>query len=357
MRRRNRPAASAVTGGMDGFGRALLLAAVMVFAAAPPALAHALDGAAPTNYRTRITSMEPHPPGLEVRVVEAGNRLELSNTTGTEVVVIGYKKEPYLRVGPRGVFENRNSPATYLNRSRFPSPQLPARADAQAEPEWEKVSDTRSYRWHDHRVHFMGAADPPVVRENPDTEHVIVPTWEVPLVWGDEEVSVRGDLVWVPGPSPWPWIAAGVVAGLAVAGAVFGAGGSLRRVVIPAALGAVVALDAGRLAGLATETSASLTKALGSNPQALIAWVLAVAAVWRVAAHDIRFGPALTAAAGVLFALGSVTDLAVLSSSQLPTAAPSVVVRLAVAAGLGVGLALLATAFAPAAARARSAGA
>lgn len=353
MRSGNRHRPRAIDRATSRLHRAVVLAAAVGFATAGPALAHALDGAVPTNYRTRITSLDPHPPGLDVEVVEAGNRLELTNTTGTEAVVIGYQKEPYLRVGPGGVYENVRSPATYRNRTRFPTEVLPAKADATAEPEWEQVSGARRHRWHDHRVHYMGATDPPAVRADPGSEHVIIPTWEIPVVFGDERIAVRGDLVWVPGPSPWPWIAAGAAAGLAVAGAAFGAGPSVRRVVIPAALLALVALDATRLVGLAADASASPARALGSNPPALAAWVLGLLAAWRVAAGDARFGPALTAAAGVLFALGSATDLEVLSSSQLPTAAPVALVRLAVAAGLGVGLALVAAAFTPVAGRAR----
>ena len=67
---------------------------------------------------TRLESVRPQIPGVDVKVIEAGSRLQLTNDTDTEVVVQGYQGEPYLRVGPKGVFENRKSPATFLNRSR-----------------------------------------------------------------------------------------------------------------------------------------------------------------------------------------------------------------------------------------------
>ena len=45
-------------------------------------------------------------------------RLELTNDTDTDVIVRATEGEPYLRIGPDGVFENLLSPATYINRTR-----------------------------------------------------------------------------------------------------------------------------------------------------------------------------------------------------------------------------------------------
>src|SRR5262245_20968599 len=94
---------------------ALGAAAVMVLAAAAPAAAHAADAPDATNYRTTITGLTPALPGVEVRAIEAGARLELTNTAQRTVEVLGYSNEPYLEVRPDGVYQNTNSPATYLN--------------------------------------------------------------------------------------------------------------------------------------------------------------------------------------------------------------------------------------------------
>lgn len=319
-----------------------------MFVTAPPALAHALDGAAPTNYRTRILSVEPDTPGLEVKVVEAGNRLELANTTGTDAVVMGYKREPYLRVGPDGVFENIRSPATYLNRERLPAEQAPAIADAEAEPEWEKISNGNQARWHDHRVHYMGIRPPGPVRADPGTERVILPSWEVPIRLGDSEVVVQGDLTWVPGPSRLPWLALAAGAALAVAGLVLGPFRDRRRpahAVMLVALAGLVVLDVARLAGLASDVDSSFFRAASQNLPAVAAWLLAAGASVGLLRGDTRIAPALAAGAGVLFALGALGDLDVLNKSQVPTDAPVWVARLAVAAGLGAGAGLLAGVF------------
>ena len=331
--------------------RASWLAAGLVLLTAPPALAHALDGAAPSNYRTRILEIEPQLPGIDIEVVEAGNRLALTNTSPEEVVVSGYAKEPYLRVGPQGVFENLRSPATYRNRARFPTDELPAKAkDPNAPPEWRKVSSEPSVRWHDHRVHYMGLQPPGPVRAEPDQEHVIIPAWEVALRVGDDEMLVKGDLAWIPGPSNLPWLAVAAACGLALAGLALGPGAKRRRLAqtaVVVALVGLVGLDVARLVGLAADVGSPLGRAAGQNLQAVAAWITAIAAAVLVLRGDVRVGPALAAGAGVLFALGALGDISLLDRSQLPTNAPDWLPRLAVAAGLGGGLGLLVVAFAP----------
>ncbi|MGH9032785.1 MAG: hypothetical protein ACRDZV_11725, partial [Acidimicrobiia bacterium] len=95
----------------------VVVAAAATGLAAAPAAAHGTSGPDATNYETRVHEISPPTPGLSVRAIDLGERLELRNTTGTDVVVLGYHDEPYLRVGPDGVFENRRSPAAYLNES------------------------------------------------------------------------------------------------------------------------------------------------------------------------------------------------------------------------------------------------
>ena len=242
-----------------------MVAAGLVVLTAPPALAHALNGASPSNYRTRILDVEPPMPGVGVEVVEAGNRLLLSNTGSEEAVVLGYAQEPYLRVGPQGVFENLRSPATYRNRTRFPTEQVPAKArDPQAPPEWQKVSDGTSVRFHDHRVHYMGLQPPGPVQRDPGREHVIIPAWEVPILVGDTQMLVKGDLTWIPGPSGAPWLGVAVLTGLVFAGLVLGPGSQRPRLVtmaMLAALAILVVFDVARLAGLASNVGSSLGRA------------------------------------------------------------------------------------------------
>ena len=186
---------------------------------AAPAAAHTISGPRPTNYRTRVLGIVPQVSGLSIRVVDLGNHLELVNRTSTDVVVLGYGGEPYLRVGPRGVFENLNSAATYLDRTRYGTTAVPAFAtteNATAHPAWRKISGGDTVRWHDHRIHWMSPLPPPLVQLAPSEMHHLGPEWHVELAYGTRRVVVTGQLDWVPGPSGRPWLP--VIAGCALLG-------------------------------------------------------------------------------------------------------------------------------------------
>ncbi|MFE9188989.1 hypothetical protein ACFYL6_05190 [Micromonospora sp. NPDC007208] len=199
-------------------GRAGLIAAaagVATLISAAPAAAHGADAPDGTDYRTRTTGVAPARPGLEVRVIEAGARLELTNRTGRAIEVIGYSGEPYLRVGPDGVFENSHSPATYLNRTIAGDTALPAEADPAAPPSWRRIDDGTTARWHDQRALWQESAPPPAVRAAPDREHR-VRDWTIPLRDGTDPAVIGGTLDWVPPPDAYTWWAVTIVGLLAV---------------------------------------------------------------------------------------------------------------------------------------------
>ena len=106
------------------------LALALFALTASPASAHTISGPRPTNYRSRVVTIAPAIPGITARVVDLGAKIELTNRTSTEITVLGYEEEPYLRIGPQGVFENLHSQATYINRrsSSMASSVMAARA-------------------------------------------------------------------------------------------------------------------------------------------------------------------------------------------------------------------------------------
>src|SRR4030095_10146065 len=101
---------------------------------------HVGGGAAGSDFGAGVTSVSPDLPGVTVRVLQFGDDLELVNRSGTEVTVPGYEAEPYLRIGPDGVWRNSRSPATYINLDRFGRVTLPDEADPRAEPRWGQLS-------------------------------------------------------------------------------------------------------------------------------------------------------------------------------------------------------------------------
>ncbi len=171
------------------------------------------DPPGPTDYQSEVRSIEPETPTIEVGIIGGDSFFELSVQHGVEAMVIGYQGEDYLWFRPDGVvFENQNSPATYLNANRYAIDDVPASARADAEPSWKQVATGGYWAWHDHRAHWMQSA-PPFGLEAGDQilESVI------PIVVDGETVEVTVISTWQPEPSPIAmWL--GVVAGVGMAG-------------------------------------------------------------------------------------------------------------------------------------------
>ena len=104
----------------------------------------------------------------------------------------------------------------------------------------------QSVTWHDHRAHWEAHEPPAQVRRAPGSAQVAIPNWTVKLRTGRRLVDVVGEVRWVPGPSPLPWLAGAALLAMAVVAA-----GRARRWLsaLVAALALVVALDLVQLAG------------------------------------------------------------------------------------------------------------
>ncbi len=315
---------------------ALLVGGLTIVLTAQPAAAHGVGGVDPSNYETRINGIDPTVPGVTVRAVDLGDRLELRNTSDVDVIVLGYEDEPYLRIGPDGVFENANSPAVFLNRDRYTTESAPPEYDASAPVEWHRVSKGDTAIWHDHRAHWMQRNDPPQVRDEPGRTHVVIDDFQVSLEVEGEAVVVHGDVLWVPGPSGVPWflLALGLAAVVVVASRT-----RIWRWVLVGALVLLVTSELAHVIGLWGGTTGDLgTKAGASAYSAAGIVVGVVALVWLVVRRDpYDATPAVLVAAIVLTVAGGLSDLSTLWSSQLPTTLPDQLARLGVATTLGVG--------------------
>ena len=200
-------------------GALAALAALAVAVAAPLAGAH---GGGIMTYRSVITSNDPALPGLSAAIVDRDDRIRLTNGSDRTLVVLGYEGEPYLRFDAGGgVWENRRSPAAYENAQRYGVGEPPAAADARTAPQWDRVSSSRTYEWHDHRIHWMSPIPPPAVKAAPERERHIF-DWRVPGRAGVSRVVISGTLSYVPRTDDpnWTLIAASALAGAAAVGTV-----------------------------------------------------------------------------------------------------------------------------------------
>jgi hypothetical protein len=178
---------------------AAVAVAVVLFAlAAPVAGAHPLGGnnSDAAHYLTRIEAVSPGVPGLTAAVSPRGEWIEVTNTTGRTLIVLGYAHEPYLRVTPAGVAQNGVSPTVVLNQNLFADISQ-ALLSAPQPPQWQAVSTANHVRWHDHRIHWMGAARPPGVQAHPGTGQLIG-RWTVHMTLDAQPVDITGTLSWLP---------------------------------------------------------------------------------------------------------------------------------------------------------------
>jgi hypothetical protein len=320
---------------------------VAALAVASPASAHSADAPAASDYRCVVTGISPPLPGLTVRTVSAGTELELVNRGARTVEVLGYSGEPYLRVGPDGVYQNASSPSTYLNETLTGGPNPPAPVTPAAAPVWQKLSGTPAVLWHDHRAHWMSAGLPPVVAADPGAPHQIS-VWTVPLRDGVRPLTVTGTLDWQPRPVPGAWWAGGLL--LAAGVAALGLLRTPRALTIGAGIAAVAGLCAlGYAVGAARDSGAlgalGVARAVVTvQPWPLLCGLAALAAAGYAAARRPAADLALGLAGACLALFAGISNAAVFAHAVPPAPLPGDMARALVLACIagGAGLAGLA---------------
>ena len=300
-----------------------------------------------TNVVSRIVD-DPALPGVAWTVHTGGLLIEVEHDGDGVLVIEGYEGEPYLRIGPDGVERNRNSPATYLGQDRFGNVAIPPNADADATPDWRRLSDRPEHLWHDHRVHWMSPSPPEVVDVGPlerglmaldlvghlgntGGEQVELRSWAVPVTYDGEPAVLGGELAWRDAPSALPWLL--LAAALAVPGLL-----GLRRadragLARPAALlvGAVATVNGVHLVDdLIAWPSHPLDDLFGLMHTGMFLMVGLVGAVWAWRVEAGRLLALGIAGAGVLYHQGLVHG-PILLASGFPTVWPDPLIRLTVA--------------------------
>ncbi|MHB8466780.1 MAG: hypothetical protein ACYDH6_02690 [Acidimicrobiales bacterium] len=310
---------------------------VVLVATAGPASAHAVSGQNATNIRSRVDVVSPVVSGLSVRIVELGGRIEVRWTGVDDLIVPGYDGEPYLRIGPSGIFRNRLSPATYLNVVRglvtIPSGVT---VDTKAPPQWVKIGTGRRALWHDHRIHYMGGPLPQVSRA-PGSFHVLQ-TWTIALTEGGRTITVMGEYDWVPQPSALPWTV--VIVALVLFGALAGVG-RWWAPVLAGLTALVVVADVVHVVGIGLESVGSaghrIVVMIGGSYYSIVAWGLGAVAIALLARRSADGLFAAVFSGLVIGLFGGLTDVGWLSHSQVPFAFGTGLARVLVAASIGGG--------------------
>lgn len=172
---------------------AVALAAI----AATPATASAHKG--DPNFLSTIQSVTGMPDGVDVSILNREDELLLINRSGRDLMVLGYKDEPYARISADGtVAVNERSEAYWINQERDGIVDVPDSADSDAAPAWRVIDRTGRFSWHDHRIHWMADGRPPQVTD-PDVRTKIF-DWEVEVevVGAATPATIAGVLEWTP---------------------------------------------------------------------------------------------------------------------------------------------------------------
>ena len=298
-------------------------------------VAHGGTAVQESGHRPVLDRLSPEVAGIEVRLVDAATRIEL-DAGDHEVVVLGYEQEPFLLVDEGGVYENRLSPSTYLNRS-LDGEVPPPEASFRSEPDWVKIDDGRVARWHDHALHVppgqaIGARDES--------------RWRVPIRVDGERVDIEGRLLTLPTPSIVPHLALAAVAAVAT---------FLARRLVPA-LVVLLAADVTRVVGLSLATPTWLASrweviAEQWHLQA-VGWGLAIAAFvlharrrrWEALAATFVAAATITVGGGLL----ELDDLGAPALEASTRWVIAVVLGVGIGATVRAGLALRRATFRPA---------
>lgn len=276
-----------------------------------PASAHiAGSSGSPTNYRATVTAIQPAAPTMEVTVGLGGQWVRLTNQAAAEIVVLGYRGEPFLRLSENRVQVNELS-STAAETGQVQN--AAASEDPATEPRWTTQREGDQLTWSDARLD----APPESAGESG--------SWELPLIVDGQQVTVLGTRDLVPPPWPWPWAAALVL--FAVAVSTLGWVRNWHRPMAAVVATGILAFGLHLLGtGLAPQQSGPVLGWVGIG--AVSAFALVIGAVTVVSTLRRReSAPDRVVTTGIMVLLLAATDISVLWNSQLPFAGPAVLDR------------------------------
>ena len=305
---------------------ATVLAIMFMLVNPVPAWAHiAGSGGSPSNYQATVTGIQPSAPTVGVTVGVGGQWVRVTNQGAAEILIVGYRGEPFLRLSGNRVEVNQLS-ATAAETGQIPG--APASADPSAEPRWVQLRDGDSATWTDNRI-------------DPETQgdEQASGSWELPLLVDDRQVTVLGTWERVPPPSPWPWLVA--LGLLAAAIATIGWRRDWHRPMAAVIAGGILAFVLHLLGtGFAPQQGGPVFGWIGVGAVAAFSMLIGAVALISTLRRS-ESAPDRVITVGIMVLLLAATDISVLWNSQLPFAGPAVLDRALTAITYATALGLL----------------
>ncbi|MEI6198446.1 MAG: hypothetical protein WCP83_00715 [Actinomycetota bacterium] len=147
------------------------------------------DSVQPRDTVSVIQSVTPSlPRGVSVDIVGSDTFVRV-RSVGHDVLITGYKEEPYVHITKSGeVFVNTGSVTTLINSNRYANVDTSSFVES-ASPVWQKVRTNGTAMWHDHRVHWMSPKRPAPI----DPAGTVL-SWKVPMRIDGAATTVTGTL-------------------------------------------------------------------------------------------------------------------------------------------------------------------
>ena len=149
--------------------------------------------------------------GVRVQVRQSlAPEVLVATGNGKTVTVLDRDGRAFLRIGPRGVFADRDAPAWFRSRTPLRGVPLPPGVSESAAPHWVRISRGHAWGWFDPRVATSRVHVPEAVEH---AHHVSrVGSWSIPVRVGGTRSAIRGSFRYHPPPrgafeeqltSPW----------------------------------------------------------------------------------------------------------------------------------------------------------
>ena len=304
-----------------------VVALAFVVATPDQASAHADTEVSATNWTIDGVKLATPVPGITVSMTEHNTHVRLRNTSASNVTVLGYSKEPYVRVERSAVFVNSKSPAGYINRSINAPGELPKRFDAGAAPQWRKVAMHGAFEWHDHRAHHGS-------RSSSSGEQ-----WAINVLIDGKPSMIIGFFRYTPPTTPWTALASTVAVG-AFCG--LGMLEHRRRFAVRTVAVGFVGLFATQLAAQWATSSESFASRLGLFAYGSAGIVAALVAATAASRRSMQSAaPAVLFCAVAILVCGGLANISWLTHTYVPTTLPAKVAQAIVAAAIVGGLGLM----------------
>ena len=146
------------------------------------------------HFRTALDSA-PTGAGLDIRMFDGlVPGMFARNTTAKVLEIPGRQGEPFLEIGPKGVFGNERSPEYYLSGTQTVR-EVPALADPKAPPRWKRLSEEPVWSWLEYRARLSASTHQRSTLGT--TEHTVL-SWTTPVMFGGESLEIVGHVEWIP---------------------------------------------------------------------------------------------------------------------------------------------------------------